>query len=360
LKYSLNYDWSHRNTDGSKNLGACNNKGTSDMNGNALVTLAGILGIAIATAVLCHDSPSSEPSVENSSTSITSARYIVQADSLEIARQAVEALGADITHELGIINAVGVTLSPEQFGELSKDSRLRIEEDRKAGVSSSAPSTFYPMLSGAADLHDQGITGHGVTVAVVDSGFWETDEVSEDTSGHQRVLAQYDAIAGTRLKPADGKQESTDEFGHGSHITSIILNSETDANGDFVSIAPDVRLVTVRAFDGDGAGTYLDVIRGLDWILNNRVTFNIRVVNLSFSAEPNSFYWDDPINQAVMRLWQENIVVVASAGNSGPDAMTIGVPGNVPYVITVGAMTDYGTPFYAEDDRLRANHWPHG
>jgi subtilisin family serine protease len=65
------------------------------------------------------------------------------------------------------------------------------------------------------------------------------------------------------------------------------------------------------------------------------------VVNLSFGAEPQSYYWDDPLNQAVMLLWQAGIVVVTSAGNRGPDAMTIGVPGNVPYVITVGAEVKY-------------------
>jgi serine protease AprX len=87
-------------------------------------------------------------------------------------------------------------------------------------------------------------------------------------------------------------------------------------------------------------------------VLQNHVRLNIRVFNLSFSAPPQSFYWDDPINQAVMRLWQEGIVVVTSAGNNGPAPMTIGVPGNVPYIITVGAMTDDYTPEDRSDDRL--------
>ena len=53
-----------------------------------------------------------------------------------------------------------------------------------------------------------------------------------------------------------------------------------------------------------------------------------------------------------MRLWQAGIVVVASSGNSGPEAMTIGVPGNLPYVITVGAMSDNYTPADGSDDFL--------
>src|ERR1700722_17115577 len=53
-----------------------------------------------------------------------------------------------------------------------------------------------------------------------------------------------------------------------------------------------------------------------------------------------------------MAARQAGIVVVVAAGNSGPAPMTIGVPGNVPYVITVGALTDNYTPCNPADDRL--------
>jgi subtilisin family serine protease len=93
------------------------------------------------------------------------------------------------------------------------------------------------------------------------------------------------------------------------------------------------------------------VIRGIDWVLNNRNQYAIRVLNLSLGAPARSRYWDDPLNKAVMRAWQSGIVVVVSAGNSGPLPQTVGVPGNVPYVITVGAMTDNYTSS-KNDDRL--------
>ncbi len=76
------------------------------------------------------------------------------------------------------------------------------------------------------------------------------------------------------------------------------------------------------------------------------------MVNLSFGATPESYYWNDPLNQAVMAAWQAGIVVVVAAGNDGPEPMTIDVPGNVPYVITVGALTDNYTPYNLSDDRL--------
>ena len=71
-----------------------------------------------------------------------------------------------------------------------------------------------------------------------------------------------------------------------------------------------------------------------------------------FSAEPQSFYWDDPLNQAVMAAWQAGHRGRRLGRQHGPDPMTIGVPGNVPYVVTVGAMTDNYTPEDPGDDYL--------
>src|ERR1700745_4293114 len=75
-------------------------------------------------------------------------------------------------------------------------------------------------------------------------------------------------------------------------------------------------------------------------------------MTLSLSAPPQSFYWQDPLNQAVMSAWSQGIVVVVAAGNAGPKPMTIGVPGNVPYVITVGAVTDSYHPMQVSQYKL--------
>ncbi len=143
-----------------------------------------------------------------------------------------------------------------------------------------------------------------------------------------------------------------DPYGHGTHVTSIAASGAQALSGAYQGIAPQANIVAVRAFDGMGAGRYVDVIAGLNWIVANKAKYNIRVLNLSFGASPQSFYWDDPLNQAVMAAWKAGIVVVVAAGNEGPDAMTVNVPGNVPYVITVGALTDNNTPYNYADDRL--------
>ena len=222
--------------------------------------------------------------------------------------------------------------------------------DKKARITHSAN------LVSANQLHEEGITGEGVTVAILDTGMWSSgggkNWLRKDRDGNERVLLAYDATADTE----GDVTKAEDKNGHGTHIASVISSTRRARSGNGAvqanGIAPDADLLVVKAFDEDGRGSYLDVIRGIDWIVAHKDTYGVRVLNMSFSAPPRSHYWDDPLNQAVMAAWQAGIVVVASAGNTGPDPMTIGVPGNVPYVITVGAMTDNRTPEDASDDYL--------
>ena len=212
-------------------------------------------------------------------------------------------------------------------------------------------NSYFPGVVGADALHKLGITGSGVTVAVLDSGLWETPVLKLNTRGKPRVIGRYDAIRDV----AD--QEVFDASGHGTHMTSIIAHSgmvtaDNKPLGSYKGIAPDVSLVSVKAFDDEGQGEFLDIVRGVQWVVDNRERLNIKVLNLSFSAPPRWPYWQDPINQAVMRAWAAGITVIVAAGNSGPEPMTIGSPGNLPYVITVGAVTDSWTPDTRDDDYI--------
>lgn len=207
--------------------------------------------------------------------------------------------------------------------------------------------SYYPNASGAALLHSHGITGNGVTVAVLDSGLWEDNsELTLDTTGHDRVLARYDAIRGQEV------DEAFDESGHGTHMTSVLARSGSvtrkgTSQPSYLGIAPDVKLAVVKAFGENGKAGFLDIVRGVQWVMDNRERLNIRVLNLSFAARPRWPYWEDPVNQALMQAWRAGIFIAAAAGNEGPEPMTVGSPGNLPYLLTVGAVTDSWT----EDDR---------
>ncbi|MCJ8273303.1 MAG: S8 family peptidase, partial [Psychrosphaera sp.] len=214
--------------------------------------------------------------------------------------------------------------------------------------------SFFPSTVKANSLHQQGITGSGITVAVIDSGLMNINQLRHDTLGNSRIKANFVATADSVF--AVNKLE--DNHGHGTHVTSILANNSQTYNshgqftGSYNGIAPDVSLVSVQAFDQHGQSNYSTVLNALDFIIANKDTYGIDVLNLSFSANAITHYWNDPINRAVMRAWEAGIVVVASAGNKGPHAKTIGVPGNNPYVITVGAITDNYTPNDTTDDMV--------
>src|SRR5207244_676210 len=96
------------------------------------------------------------------------------------------------------------------------------------------------------------------------------------------------------------------------------------------------------------------VAAGIQWVVNNRAQYNIRVLNFSLGHLPAESYKTDPLCQAVEAAWKSGIVVVCAAGNAGryndtakPNQGNEGFgtaygsilsPGNDPYVITVGAM----------------------
>jgi len=210
---------------------------------------------------------------------------------------------------------------------------------------------YYNRVAGVEALHREGVTGKGVTVAVIDSGLWEHDALVKDTEGNNRLVARYNALTDTE------GEELVDESGHGTHISSIILNSEPTIRGGrptgtYKGVAPDARLVAVKVLDRQGLAHLLEIVRAIQWVVDHRKTYNIRVLNLSFAQTPRWPFWEDPVNQAVAKAWASGIAVVAAAGNEGPEPGTIGSPGNLPYIITVGIVTDSWTPETRDDDYI--------
>ena len=217
--------------------------------------------------------------------------YIVQGRSVEAAERAVNAAGGRVLNELAIIDAVGAELQDTQAARLRSTAGVRLYTDRTVDargktttfVSGTSPSvnlnqfyTNYPMLVGADQLHTAGITGAGVTVAFLDSGLWKNNV--NDHYG-KRLLAMLDFVGSANAVAYTG-----DDSGHGTHVTSIALSGDSNNSGQYYGIAPKANVVIARAFQANGSASYLDVIKALNWILANKDTYKIRVLNLSFGA----------------------------------------------------------------------------
>ena len=118
---------------------------------------------------------------------------------------------------------------------------------------------------------------------------------------------------------------------------------------------PRAKLINVKVLGADGFGFTSDVIDGIEWVVANRVRYNIRVINLSLGHPVTESCSTDPLCEAVNQAVQAGIVVVVAAGNDGqsPDGRTIlgGItsPGNSPHAITVGALNTWGTVGRSDD-----------
>ena len=192
-----------------------------------------------------------------------------------------------------------------------------------------------------------GYTGQGIGVAVIDSGIttWHDDLTNSSSTlypyGNQRVAKFVDFVNGQALP--------YDDNGHGSHVSGIIAGNGHDSWGQKAGIAPAASLLSLKVLDANGTGTISNIIAALNWVAQNHLTYNIRVVNMSVGAGIYESYWTDPLTLATKAVTDEGITVVAAAGNMGKNAAghlqygAITAPGNAPWVLTVGASSTMGT-----------------
>ena len=152
-----------------------------------------LFAMVLLPLFLLQTTPGQNPASTNSSASTTSS-YIVQAESAAMARDFVIEAGGRVTATLTIIDAVGARLNDAQVSWLrAQQGQIIVFADAKVEVSGSVEETHYPTLVSAETLHQQGITGDGVTVAVLDTGLWKTRATAYNARRRSRILAEFDA-----------------------------------------------------------------------------------------------------------------------------------------------------------------------
>ena len=186
------------------------------------------------------------------------------------------------------------------------------------------------------------VAGHGVTVLVNDSGI-DGGHLDHRFGPHviQNVEAATNLHAVSELAPVTYVEnvENTDATGgHGTHVAGIVGATGFRSNGKYEGVAPGAKLVGY----GSGAGlAILDVIGGFDYAIANKDRYGIDVITNSWGDTDDSCTPVDPTNpvtRATYDTFKAGIVVVFSAGNSGPDPCTIsGNYKKAPWVISVAA-----------------------
>ena len=262
-----------------------------------------------------------------------------------------------VTNRLPAINGLAIRL-PARHARALRRSRqvLNVTLDarvRSTGVDGGSLATTYPRTVGADKLWAAGITGKGVGVAVIDSGLSGSLPDFKDADGSSRVTGNVIASSGA-TRPGDN-------VGHGTHVAGIIAGNSFNraagdpARGGYVGIAPEANLVAIKVADNHGDSTIVDVIGALQFVVDHKGELNIRVVNLSVSSDTPASYLDDPLDAAVEFAWHPASSWSSPRATAAMCPTRSGTPPtNDPYVISVGATDEAGTPTAATTSQPRS------
>jgi serine protease AprX len=255
--------------------------------------------------------------------------------------RAVEKLGGTVERPLPIVEGFAARLPAGQLASLQAVSGVgnvtvnrTVKMNGQYGEDSGAASAVYTDAIGASKTWDQGYTGQGIGVALIDTG----------------VNAVGD-LAGKVLHAEDftPEQDDVDHYGHGTFVAGLIAGQGTGSNGGVKGVAPGSHIVSVKIAGADGSTDLIRLLAALEWVVTFKDAYGIRVLNLSLGTDSTQSYRTDPLNFAVERVWNSGIAVVVAAGNRGPTPGTISKPGDDPFVITAGASDDHTTGTDTDD-----------
>src|SRR5581483_3921490 len=241
------------------------------------------------------------------------------------AEAALAAARARVVTSLPLIDAVSGEIKAARLGSLGLAAGVtNVVVDSPVKATGADPYTalvtLFPRTSGATAAWAANLNGQGVGVAVLDSGV------------APGVMDLGNRLVQVKL-PGQSSSAIDDRVGHGTFVTEVLAGKAADGRHSGVATGSKVFAVNVST----SGGVYTtDVVNGLAWVLANASANNIKVVNLSLAESTPSSYASSALDQAVEKVWQAGIVVVATSGNLGPNTMYY-APGNDPFVITVGA-----------------------
>jgi serine protease AprX len=179
--------------------------------------------------------------------------------------------------------------------------------------------------------HEIGFTGRGVVMAFIDSGFYPHPDIRD------RVLMHADATEPTVTEWTRYTLPQWYSW-HGQMTTVIAAGDGRSTGGRYRGLASEAELVLVKVTNLQKRLKEADILRGLNWVLENRERFNIRIVNLSVGGDHPSDDPDHPLHVAVRELTEAGVVVLVAAGNSGEESLV--PPASAAEAITVGGYDD--------------------
>jgi serine protease AprX len=200
---------------------------------------------------------------------------------------------------------------------------------------------------------DERFTGKGVTIAFLDSGFYPHQDLTTPSNRivAYRNLLESDGELGSLFQPDVASW-------HGMMTSVVAAGNGSLSNGFYRGIAPDANVVLVK-LARTGRITDDDILRGIEWVIENREKYGIRVINISAGGDFEKSYLDDPLSQTVERCSALGITVICAIGNAGhlPNHPVF-PPASAPSCIAVGGLDDNNSMNRARRGMYRSSYGP--
>ena len=266
-------------------------------------------------------------------------------------------------HTYHLIHSIAGRVSVNDIVELSKLSGVvMVELDGILQVSNSDVKDVHDVWS---VYEETGYDGTGSVVAILDTGIDDKhvglDDLDDDNSTDDpKVIAFFDAIGNASV--TDGSAEPYDGHGHGSHCAGTTAGTGAPTY-EHTGVAPQAQLVGVKVLSDSGSGSFSQVMLGMEWTVEKKHDFNIRVASMSlggFGAIEWTQSEEESVNRMANEMVRNGIALFIAAGNSAVSAQ-IGTPGSAEDVITVGALDKdtaiavYSSQGPTEEGRIKPN-----
>ncbi len=144
-------------------------------------------------------------------------------------------------------------------------------------------------------------TGSGVIVAVIDSGSGLNPDLTQNLLPGRSII---------RGRVTDGAND-VDIIGHGTHVAGIIAAQNNNDIG-IAGVAPNAQILPIRILDSRGDGSEMDLALAIRYASDQ----GVKVINLSLGGKTQT----NGLQSALEYAASKGILVVAAAGNAGPQA----------------------------------------
>jgi len=263
------------------------------------------------------------------------ASYILSMDSsvhadASAAESAITGAGGTIINTYSLPLTYKVDATAEEISAIAGVSYSELEATSltatHAGSFNTLHLTYTSRDRGNNDLPNwnPSRTGSGTTVYLLDTGV--------DTAHNEFANATI-----TNLHNASSVDGFGDTDGHGTSIASLIV-------GENIGVSKDATLKNVKLFNGsNGTISVGEVVGALDSVLtdhNNNTPGKAKVVCMPWVATKNQL-----IDQKIAELQDNNLLMVAAAGNGGTEVDNFS-PGGLDTITTVGSLdlTNFNSP----------------